>query len=84
MTIGFAEILSKGHVVGVDASDQVVKKAEALAQSKGVTNATFKVENAYDLSYPDHFFDVVHCHALLIHLADPVKAVRFAGELFFI
>jgi ubiquinone/menaquinone biosynthesis C-methylase UbiE len=36
----------------------------------------FAVDDAYQLSFDDDRFDVVHAHQVLQHLADPVAALR--------
>lgn len=76
ITIDFAKRVAPGHVIGLDASEDVVATARGLAESEGVTNVGFQTGNAYALDFPDDSFDVVHAHQVLQHLADPVAALR--------
>ncbi|MGV8969082.1 MAG: class I SAM-dependent methyltransferase [Microbacteriaceae bacterium] len=76
MTIDFAERLLPGTVTGVDASEEVIGKAAALAAERGIANAEFLVANAYSLPFADDTFDVVHTHQTLHHVADPSAVLR--------
>ncbi|MDL5158715.1 methyltransferase domain-containing protein [Actinomycetospora termitidis] len=63
-----ADLATRVHsVLGVDTDPGVVEKARAL----GVDAV---VGDAYAL--PDGPFDVVHAHQVLLHLTDPVAALR--------
>ncbi|MEZ3159468.1 methyltransferase domain-containing protein [Microbacterium sp. BWT-B31] len=81
ITVEFAERLSPGRVRGVDAAADVVAKAAALAQRRGVPNVEFAVDDAYALDAADGAFDVVHAHQVLQHLARPVDALREFGRV---
>jgi hypothetical protein len=74
ISTGFARILHQGSVTGVDASEDVLERATELARSMNLSNVTFRPADAYNLPFEDQAFDVVHCHALLVHLSDPGKA----------
>lgn len=63
-------------VVGVDAAQEAVDRAEELA--RGRTNVSFRVADVYSLPFEDDSFDVVFAHQLLQHLADPVAALAEA------
>ncbi|MGA6126581.1 MULTISPECIES: methyltransferase domain-containing protein [unclassified Microbacterium] len=76
ITVDLARRLAPGRVVGVDASADVVAQAQAHAVAEGVTNVTFATADAYRLDAADGFFDIVHTHQLLQHLARPVDALR--------
>lgn len=76
ITVDFAHRLDPGHVVGLDASDEVIVNARALAESERVGNVEFIVGDAYATGFDDSSFDVVHTHQTLHHLADPVAALR--------
>ncbi|KAH9912860.1 UbiE family methyltransferase [Epithele typhae] len=69
-------ILDIGHVTGVDYSHDVVDNAKAYAVERGVTNIAFQQADANHLPFPDASFDVVHCHQVLQHVADPVQVLR--------
>ena len=76
ITIDLARRVRPGRVIGVDASDEIVAKANGLAQSDRVANAEFRTGDAYALEFADASFDVVHAHQVLQHLARPVDALR--------
>ncbi|QUW19409.1 class I SAM-dependent methyltransferase [Agrococcus sp. Marseille-Q4369] len=62
-----------GHVVGIDASAEVVEHARRAAADAGVGNVEFLVGDAY--APPGGEFDVVHAHQVLQHLGEPVSAL---------
>jgi len=69
--------VAPGRVLGVDASEDVIAQARAIADGR----AEFVVGDAYDLDVPDASFDVVHAHQVLQHLTDPVTAVTEANRV---
>ncbi|AZS36894.1 putative methyltransferase YcgJ [Microbacterium lemovicicum] len=74
ITVDLADRVQPGQVVGVDASPDVVARAESIAGERG--NLAFRVGDAYALDEPDGSFDVVHAHQVLQHLERPVAALR--------
>ena len=76
ITADFATLVPDGQVVGVDMGHDVVEKARSMAADRGIKNVRFQVADAHALGFPDHTFDVVHCHQVLQHLADPASALR--------
>ena len=76
ITADFASIVSQGKVVGGDAVQAVLDEARQNAQSRGLTNITFRLLDANDLPYPDNSFDIVHCHQVLQHVQDPVGILK--------
>lgn len=74
ITVGFADLVAPGSVLGIDRSADVI--AQASAAHADTVNAEFREGNVYDLDVPDESFDVVHAHQVLQHLADPVAALR--------
>ncbi|KAI9744582.1 MAG: hypothetical protein M1818_002111 [Claussenomyces sp. TS43310] len=78
ITCDMAAIASLGHVTGLDVSEGTLETARAEAQRRGsLDNITFVKESAYDLTrFDDDTFDIVHAHQVLLHLMDPVKALR--------
>lgn len=81
ITVDLAERVAPGQVVGIDASADVVAKAQALAGERGSQNLRFDVGDAYALDAADASFDVVHTHQTLHHLARPVEALREFGRV---
>jgi SAM-dependent methyltransferase len=80
ITIDFARRVAPGRVIGVDTEPDVISKAQDSAARLGVDNIEFVVGDAYDLcaaaTAVGQHVDVVHAHQLLLHLADPVAALR--------
>lgn len=77
ITIDLARHVPQGHVVGVDISSDSVAQAKSLAQARGVTNVEFMQGDAHAMqALSDESFDVAHAHMVLLHLSDPVKALR--------
>jgi ubiquinone/menaquinone biosynthesis C-methylase UbiE len=74
ITLGLAEKVAPGRVIGIDMeSSQYVGSAEE-AKRQGI-NVEFRQANVYELPFPDTFFDAVFSHALLEHLSDPLAAL---------
>ena len=77
ISCGLAQLVPQGSVLGIDSSPTVLEQAKATAASKELPNITFQTGNVLEgLPYPDHSFDVVFTHQCLVHLSDPVKAMR--------
>ena len=71
ITADFAQRVTHGVVLGIDASAAVI--AEAQRDHPGVS---FAVGDVYRLDFPASSFDIVHAHQVLQHLSDPVAALR--------
>jgi len=81
ITVDLAQRVAPGRVVGVDSEPQVIGQARERARQLKIGNVEFVVGDAYDLpggppDAPGERFDVVHAHQVLLHLADPVAALR--------
>ena len=72
ITVGLADQLAPGHVVGIDRSPEVLPTGPETARD----NLTFTTGDVYALDVDDATFDVVHAHQVLHHLTDPVAALR--------
>lgn len=75
ITVGLAEVVAPGEVVGVDIGEPQLAQAREEATSRGLTNVRFETASVYDLPYPDASFDAVYSNALLSHLSKPVAAL---------
>jgi len=77
ITTDLAARFPRAQFTGIDPGKMFIDKAEALAEERGVTgNTSFKVGDVASLDDQLGTFDVVHCHQVLIHLSDPVGALR--------
>lgn len=75
ITIGLAEAVAPGEVIGIDRSDAAIDAARALATERGCTNVRFEIGSAYALPYDDATFDAAFMHAVLQHLGEPARAL---------
>ena len=75
ITVGLAEAVSPGEVHAVDMEASQIELARAAATAGNHTNTTFQVGNVMSLPYEDNFFDVVHAHAVMIHIPDTAGAL---------
>ena len=76
LTLGFAELVAPGRVVGIDIEPTMIDQANQLKSDGGPDNLEFQVGDIYDLSFEDGEFDVVFSSAVIEHLSDPVRALR--------
>jgi ubiquinone/menaquinone biosynthesis C-methylase UbiE len=70
-----ARLLAPGLVTAIDISEEVIEKARTLQGDQSPENLEFRIDNVYELSFPDSSFDVVYAHQVLQHLSDPVAAI---------
>lgn len=80
ITVDLAQRVAPGRVVGVDNEPSVIAKAQQRAHDLGVANVEFIVADIGDLRSSTARpagggFDLVHAHQVLLHLADPVRAL---------
>jgi ubiquinone/menaquinone biosynthesis C-methylase UbiE len=76
ITLGLAERVAPGEVVGIDSRPEAIAEACALAAERGDRNLAFEVASVYELPFPDASFDAAFASALLQHLAAPVDALK--------
>ena len=74
ITLDIARRVVPGHVIGIDASSDVI--AQAQREAVGVDNVEFATGDVDALDFADATFDVVHAHQVMQHLSDPVGALR--------
>ena len=76
ITIGLAELLFPGSVIGVDISELQIERARTLALEKDADNIDFYTASVYSLPFEDNTFDAAFVHTVLQHLTDPQSAVK--------
>ena len=76
ITVGLADAVRPGEVVGIDMQAAEIARARALAGNLTVENVRFEVASVYQLPFDDASFDAVFAHGVLMHLHDPVRALR--------
>lgn len=73
----FAQILGpEGHVTGIDISEAQLDVARQRLAAMGARDVRLLAARADQVPLPDHSFDFVYSRYLLIHLTDPMAAVR--------
>jgi ubiquinone/menaquinone biosynthesis C-methylase UbiE len=80
ITLGLAQAVHPGQVIGVDYDAAHVKAARALAAERGVTNVTFQGGDATALQFEDSTFDAASENDLFTHLSQ--NATRAAREVY--
>ena len=65
-----------GSVVGIDNSAEQVAQARRQAKTRGLSNIEFQVADAYSPRLPEGSFDVAYCRLVLMHLAEPRRALE--------
>lgn len=63
-----------GRVTGVDTSLTLIEEAKRRADRVALP-PTFETGDAQSLAFPDHHFDAVRAERLLMHVADPERAL---------
>jgi ubiquinone/menaquinone biosynthesis C-methylase UbiE len=75
ITIGLAEALPAGRVVGVDLKEDSLAAARRNAGFIGRNNVAFIAADGRQLPFHDAVFDAVLCHSVLETLGDPAGAI---------
>ena len=70
ISVGLAQAVEPGTLYGIDREQSQVDMARALAASLGQGNAVFEVGDVNSLPFEDGYFDVAHCHDVLMHIPD--------------
>ena len=75
ITLGLAEVVAPGRVVGIDIQSEMVEQARARAKALGIATVRFEVADLYRLPFPDASFDAVFANGVLMHLREPARAL---------
>ncbi len=70
ISVGLAKAVAPGELHGVDMEESQIELARAVAEANGLDNAIFHVGDVTDMPFEDGFFDVAHCHNVLMHIPD--------------
>ncbi|KAI3324963.1 ubiE/COQ5 methyltransferase [Xylariaceae sp. AK1471] len=77
ITVDIAQLVPQGSVIGIDAVEDVLSQARALAHERGVEgNLTFQQHDANELPFADNEFDIVFCHQVVQHVSDPIAILK--------
>jgi ubiquinone/menaquinone biosynthesis C-methylase UbiE len=80
ITLGLAQAVAPGQVMGVDRDAAELEAARELAAKRGITNVRFEMGDALSLPFEDGTFDAAYENDLFVHLAN--DAVRAAEEVY--
>lgn len=75
ISMGLADAIAPGELHGIDMEESQIEMAKAAASAGEHGNTVFRTGDATDLPYEDDFFDVAHCHAVLMHVPDTTTAL---------
>ena len=70
ISVGLASAVDPGEFHGIDMEKSQIDLARSAARAGGHDNAAFQVGDVTELPFEDNYFDVAHCHALLMHVPD--------------
>jgi ubiquinone/menaquinone biosynthesis C-methylase UbiE len=76
ITLGIAERVGHGTVIGVDINESQVELSRKSAVERGIINVSFRPASAYELPFPEASFDAVFSNALFEHLREPNRALQ--------
>ena len=76
ITLGLAEAVAPGQVMGVDLDLKRIEQAQKAARERGIDNVVFRVADIYNLPFPEESFDAAYEHQVFIHLPDPSAAAE--------
>ena len=75
ITADLARRVTKGSVIGIDRSAEVVARAADEYPVSTYPTLSFREGDVYHLGFADETFDVLYVHQVLQHLSDPVAAL---------
>ena len=78
ITMGLAQAVYPGQVVGTDLEESQLKLAQQHSDQQGIANVRFQVGDVYELTFPDSSFDRVFAGSVLSYLTEPLRAL---GEM---
>ena len=76
ITVGLAEAVAPGQVVGVDIEPSEYRLAWSQAANHTGTNLRFAVADVYSLPFGDDVFDAAFLHNVLSHLRKPLDVLK--------
>ena len=75
ISMGLARAVEPGPLHGVDTEGSQIGMARAAATGGGHENAFFRIGDVTALPFEDDFFDVAHCHDVLLHVPETRAAL---------
>ena len=81
LSVGLARVIEPGELHGIDMEASEIDTANALAQAGEQSNTTFHVGDATDMPFDGDYFDVAHCHTVLMHVPDTQATLGEANRV---
>lgn len=75
ISVGLAQRIAPGELVGIDLSEEQLEMARTLVAQRGLDNARFQRADVYALPFPNESFDAVYASALMDWLVEPARAL---------
>ncbi|CAI5755890.1 unnamed protein product [Candida verbasci] len=79
ITFDFAKnyLTEGGKIIGVEPTQELIDEAnEYKAKNGSPSNLHFQIGSIYELPFEDDSFDLIYCHQVVIHLQDPILALK--------
>jgi SAM-dependent methyltransferase len=76
ITVGLAALVAPGETIGLDLQAEQLDRAAEVAAEHGVSNLRFQPGSVYALPFENDSMDVVFAHNLVVHLAEPLRALE--------
>ncbi len=76
VTFEIAKKVKKGNVIGIDINSNQIDSNNKKVDESDINNLQFEVANILDLPYSDNSFDIVYMQALIIHIKNPINAIK--------
>src|SRR5947207_3505290 len=81
VTIGLAEIVAPGDVVGTEIEASQLAFGRAAAQKREIKNVTFERADIYELPFGNESFDSIFISAVLGNLREPLRGLQEAHRV---
>lgn len=72
---------NSAQVIGVDQNEEQLILAKKLAKKLRIRNIDFICKDIYDCQSFVNQFDLIYCRSLLIHLHDPITALKMMQQM---
>ena len=76
ITVGLAEAIAPGQVIGVDIEPNEYRSAWSQATKRAGINPRFAIANVYHLPFADNSFNATFLHNVLSHLRQPLDILK--------
>jgi ubiquinone/menaquinone biosynthesis C-methylase UbiE len=79
ITMGVANVVTPGEVIGTDPSGYSIDEASRNARDAGIENVKFEVDTTgwgNRIDFPDNTFDVVYCNTVMHFFIDPIHVLK--------